>query len=108
MSRKHTLSKIRLTVKAKTPCFRNGRLCAYFWPFPAGCTTQPKGKVMSETTRLSNHLRPRREKLFGPARGIPLDGNAKARLKAYVQDYNARYRQEGQHRGAITPAFMAQ
>ena len=45
---------------------------------------------MSETTRLPNHLRPRREKVFGPARGIPLDGNAKARLKAFVQGYNAR------------------
>jgi hypothetical protein len=61
---------------------------------------------MSETTRLPNHLRPRREKLFGPARGIPLDGNAKARLKAFVQGYNARYRQQGQHRGPITRAYM--
>jgi hypothetical protein len=61
---------------------------------------------MSETTRLPNHLRLRREKLFGPARGIPLDGNAKARLKAFVQGYNARYRQQGQHRGPITRAYM--
>ena len=38
---------------------------------------------MSMTTHLPNHLRPRREKVFGPARGIPLDGNAKARLKVY-------------------------
>jgi hypothetical protein len=35
---------------------------------------------MSATARLPNHLRPRREKVFGYARGIPLDGNAKARL----------------------------
>ena len=61
---------------------------------------------MSETTRLPNHLRPRREKVFGPARGIPLDGNAKARIKAFVQGYNARYRQKGQHRGPITRAYM--
>ena len=61
---------------------------------------------MSATTRLPNHLRPRREKVFGPARGIPLDGNAKARIKAFVQGYNARYRQEGQHRGPITRAYM--
>ena len=27
---------------------------------------------MSETIRLPNHLRPRREKVFGPARGISL------------------------------------
>ena len=61
---------------------------------------------MSETNRLPNHLRPRREKVFGPAKGIPLDGNAKARIKAFVQGYNARYRQEGQHRGPITRAYM--
>jgi hypothetical protein len=61
---------------------------------------------MSETTRLPNHLRPRREKVFGPARGIPLDRNAKARIKVYVQGYNARYRQPGQHHGPITRAFM--
>ena len=41
---------------------------------------------MSETTRLPNHLRPRREKVFGPAKGIPLDGNAKARIKAQIRD----------------------
>ena len=39
---------------------------------------------------MPNHLRPRREKVFGHARGIPLDGNAKARIKAFVQGYNAR------------------
>jgi helix-turn-helix protein len=61
---------------------------------------------MSETTRLPNHLRPRREEVFGPARGIPLDRNAKARIKVYVQGYNARYRQPGQHHGPITRAFM--
>ncbi len=55
---------------------------------------------------IPNHLRPRREKVFGPARGIPLDRNAKARIKVYVQGYNARHRQPGQHRGPITRAFM--
>ncbi len=52
------------------------------------------------------HLRPRREKVFGAARGIPLDRNAKARIMAYVRGYNARYRQQGQHRGPITRAFL--
>jgi len=45
---------------------------------------------------IPNHLRPRREKVFGPARGVPLDRNAKARIKVYVQGYNAR-------RGAVHP-----
>lgn len=48
----------------------------------------------------------KREKMFGAARGIPLDGNAKARIKAFVQGYNAKHRQEGQHRGPITRAYM--
>lgn len=56
---------------------------------------------------IPNHLRPRREKVFGPARGIPLDRNAKARLKVYVRGYNARHKQPGkQHHGPITRAFM--
>jgi hypothetical protein len=61
---------------------------------------------MSATALLPKHLRPRREKVFGPARGIPLDGNAKARIKGYVQGYNARHRQRGQHHGPITRAYM--
>jgi hypothetical protein len=61
---------------------------------------------MSATALLPKHLRPRREKVFGPARGIPLDRNAKVRIKAYVQGYNARHRQPGQHHGPITRAFM--
>jgi hypothetical protein len=83
-----------------------GGFVPIFGPLRGGLLAQPGGKIMSETTRLPNHLRPRREKVFGPARGIPLDGNAKARIKAFVQGYNARYRQEGQHHGPITRAFM--
>jgi hypothetical protein len=61
---------------------------------------------MSATAVLPNHLRPRREKVFGPARGLPLDRNAKFRIMAYAEGYNARYRSKGQHRGPITRAFM--
>ncbi len=42
---------------------------------------------------LPNHLCPRREKIFGPAPGIPLDRNAKVRIKVYVQGYNGRHKQ---------------
>ncbi|MBF0562024.1 MAG: helix-turn-helix domain-containing protein [Alphaproteobacteria bacterium] len=48
----------------------------------------------------------RREKFFGDARGIPLDGNAKARIVAYVKAFNGRAKQKGQHKGPITRAFM--
>jgi len=93
--------------QAKTTFSLIGRLCADFRPLPRRVAPPTRReKSCLETTRPPNHLRPRREKLFGPARGIPLDGNAKARLKAFVQGYNARYRQQGQHRGPITRAYM--
>jgi len=47
-----------------------------------------------------------REKLFGPGRAVPLDGNAKARIIAYAKAWGARHRQPGQHRGPITRAFL--
>ena len=40
------------------------------------------------------------------SRRIPLDRNAKARIKVYVQGYNTRHRQPGQHHGPITRAYM--
>jgi Helix-turn-helix domain len=49
---------------------------------------------------------PRREKVFGHAPGVLLDRNAKARIMVYVRAYNARMRQEGQHTGPVTRAFM--
>ena len=61
---------------------------------------------MPKAARLPNHLRPRREKVFGPARGVSLDGNAKARLKVYVQGYNAKHKQPRQHHGPITRTIM--
>ena len=61
---------------------------------------------MSIATYLPSHLRPRREKVFGPARGIPLDRNAKVRIMVYARAWSARHRQPGQHRGPLTRAFM--
>lgn len=61
---------------------------------------------MSKPDSLPNHLRPKREKLFGPARGVPLDRNAKARIIIYAKAWNARHKREGQHRGPLTRAIM--
>lgn len=69
---------------------------------------------MSQAHRLPNHptpsrgqaLRPRREKVFGPARGIPLDRNAKSRIMVYARAWSAKHKQPGQHRGPLTRAFM--
>jgi hypothetical protein len=55
---------------------------------------------------LPNHLRPRREKIFGPAPEHRLDGNAKARLWAAAGAYNAMNRQPRQHQGPLTWATL--
>jgi hypothetical protein len=47
----------------------------------------PKGEIMPVANPLPIHLRPCREKVFGEARGIPLDRNAKARIIAYAKGY---------------------
>ena len=56
--------------------------------------------------RLVHALRPRREKIFGPAPGIPLDRNAKVRIMVYARAWSARHKKPGQHRGPLTRAFM--
>jgi len=48
----------------------------------------------------------RRDKVFGPGRAIPLDGNAKARIWAYARGYTALHRRRGQHRGPLTRAHL--
>jgi hypothetical protein len=53
----------------------------------------------------ADDMQRKREKLFGSGRCIPLDGNAKARIKAYVKGYNASHKQGRQHRGPITRAY---
>ena len=46
------------------------------------------------------------EKTFGPGRTIPLDRNAKARIMAYAKAWSACHRQNRQHKGPITRAFL--
>jgi hypothetical protein len=58
------------------------------------------------TIFVPRHLRARREKVFGPARGIPLDRNAKVRVLAAARAYNARFKQPGQHWGPLTRACL--
>ena len=53
-------------------------------------------------TATANHLRPRREKIFGPAPSHRLDGNAKARVWAAAGAYNAANRRPCQHQGPLT------
>ena len=55
---------------------------------------------------LPKHLRPRREKIFGLAKGFPHDRNARVRIQTYVLAWNAKRKQEGQHQGPITAAYQ--
>jgi hypothetical protein len=55
---------------------------------------------------LPRHLRPSREKIFGPAPSHRLDGNAKARLWAAAAAYNSANRQPRQHWGPLTRTTM--
>jgi len=55
---------------------------------------------------LPRHLRPRREKIFGPAPSHRLDGNAKARLWVAAAAYNSANRQPRQHQGPLTWATL--
>ena len=55
---------------------------------------------------LPRHLRPRREKIFGPAPSHRLDGNAKARVWAAAAAYNSANRQKHQHQGPLTWATL--
>lgn len=50
--------------------------------------------------------RPKREKVFGEGRSIPLDRNAKARIWAYALARTALLRRPGQHRGPLTRATL--
>ena len=61
---------------------------------------------MSFAATLPNHLRPKREKIFGMPRGYSLDRNAKVRIMVYAEAWSAKHRQPGQHRGPLTRAFI--
>jgi hypothetical protein len=51
-------------------------------------------------------LAPRREKVFGPGRAVPLDRNAKARIAAYARAWDRQHRQPGQRGGALGRAAL--
>ncbi|NPD69776.1 helix-turn-helix domain-containing protein (plasmid) [Lichenicola cladoniae] len=50
--------------------------------------------------------RPKRDKVFGEGRAIPLDRNAKARIWAYALARTAKLRRPGQHRGPLSRATL--
>jgi len=61
---------------------------------------------MLRDTLLPNHLRPRREKVFGPGPRVPLDRNAKARVKEMARAL-LRKTEAGRHYGVVTAKALA-
>jgi hypothetical protein len=61
---------------------------------------------MPATALLPNHLRPRREKVFGPGPRRKLDRNAKVRIKTLARALT-RPRAPGKHYGILTAKFVA-
>jgi hypothetical protein len=63
-------------------------------------------RFMSAIAVLPGRYSRRREKVFGQARGNPLDRNAKARIMVYARAWSMKHRRPGQHRGPLTRATM--
>ncbi len=61
--------------------------------------------MSAATFTLPKHLKPRREKVFGFARGFAHDRNARVRIMAHVKAWNAKHKRPGQHQGSITASF---
>jgi hypothetical protein len=61
---------------------------------------------MLRDTLLPNHLRPRREKVFGPGPRVPLDRNAKTRVKEMARAL-LRKTEAGRHYGVVTAKALA-
>jgi hypothetical protein len=61
---------------------------------------------MLRDTLLPNHLRPRRDKVFGPGPRVPLDRNAKVRVKELARAL-LRKTEAGRHYGVVTAKALA-
>ena len=89
--------KIRYLVKRKQPFPPAGEVC------PDATAAAWSGSRSPHLLQfVPRHLRPRREKIFGPAPEHRLDGNAKARVWAAAAAYNSANRQPRQHWGPLT------
>lgn len=62
--------------------------------------------MLSTTIQLPNHLRPRREKVFGPGPRLPLDREAKLRIRTAARCLLTKT-EAGRHYGVVTAKVMA-
>src|SRR4051794_17984149 len=68
--------------------------------------TTSNDRVFRRHDRPHSEFRPRREKMFGEGRAIPLDRNAKARIMTLARALMQRSG-EGKHYGLLTAKFVA-
>jgi hypothetical protein len=83
--------------------FSHGEALSEIVSAPSG-GLNPEGTAVPTT--LPKHLRPRREKVFGEGRAIPLDRNAKVRILTLARALMKRT-QPGKHYGQITAKQFA-
>jgi Helix-turn-helix domain len=69
-------------------------------------TTQCSPPASSTRTWADERYKPRRERLFGEGRSIPLDRNAKARIMTLARALTRRT-EPGRHYGVISAKFLA-
>ena len=70
-------------------------VCCGPWSIAGFLSTERTGgrpEHLSSPPAAGAAMRSRREKVFGPGRAVPLDGNAKARIQAYARAWSGRNR----------------
>jgi hypothetical protein len=97
------ISRNRRESQGENPVFANGDSLRLFRPFAAVRSTRTERISMSA---IPAHLRPRREKVFGEGRPLPLDRNAKVRIVTLARSLTRRTA-KGKAYGAITAKALA-
>lgn len=91
----------RAFCQAKTVFSLTGAFAPVLAPFRGGLSDQTEGEAMSFARSIPNHLRRRREKVFGDGRPQPLDREAKLRIMTRARALKQRTA-KGKHYGQLT------
>jgi DNA-binding transcriptional ArsR family regulator len=97
----HEIPRNRAFCQAKTVFSLTGAFAPVLAPFRGGLSDQTEGEAMSFARSLPNHLRRRREKVFGDGRPQPLDREAKLRIMTRARALKQRTA-KGKHYGQLT------
>lgn len=102
----HEIPRNRAFCQVETAFPLTGAFVPNLAPFRGGLSDQTEGEAMSFAHKLPNHLRPRREKVFGDGRPRPLDRNAKVRIMTRARALSHRT-EKGKHYGLISAKALA-